>query len=297
MAKIDYLTVSLARNKYKLYLTTYDVLLDFAYVLPNLYKNTCKQAICGSGVTKRVSQYGITVSKQYGTASQLGWNYSIQLSGAYWNAINYDYNVVKNILNNFTTYRVSRLDLATDVCVKLEQWQRYYKTAFKSGKYTINGKEDARTVYYGSRKSQFYTRVYNKTAEDPNNYPAKEDEAIIRFEIEIHRVRGELVLDNSFNEEFTNKIFKQRVNVIAKKDTSNFIKKHFGSNITDTKIKTVERKMGNIQESVDYVFKAYKPYILAGLNSKVFMEKHKGVEWLPEKAKQILAVINEKERE
>lgn len=38
MLKIDYLTVSLAKNKSKFYLTTYDVLCEFGRILPDLYK-------------------------------------------------------------------------------------------------------------------------------------------------------------------------------------------------------------------------------------------------------------------
>lgn len=241
MPKIDYLTVSLAKNKDKFYLTTYDVLCEFAQILPDLYKQTCKDPICSKGTTDRITQYGITVQKQYGTASQRGWKYNVQLSGAFWRAIDYDFKDVQNILNNHSDYRISRLDLATDVCVPLNQWQKYYKSAFKTGLYTLNGKEDSRTVYYGSRKSQFYTRVYNKTAYDPLHYSAPENQVIIRFEIEIHRIRGDLVLDNAFDEEFTNRIFEQRVKVIIKKDSSNFINKYFLVNKNSTKIKTVKR--------------------------------------------------------
>ena len=296
MPKIDYLTVSLAKNKSKFYLTTYDVLCEFGSILPDLYKQTCKDAICSNGTTQRVTQYGITVSKQYGTASQRGWKYNIQLSGAFWKAIDYDYNSVKNILDTFTAYRISRLDLAKDVCVPIKQWQKYYKSAFKRKECTLNGKEDARTVYYGSRKSQFYTRVYNKTADDPLNYPAPENKVIIRFEIEIHRVRGDLVLDYAFDEDFTNRIFQQRLNIIARKDNSNFIEKYFKLDFMITRIRTVRPTLGNIEKSVEYVFDAYKPYILAGLKSEAFINKYKDLKELPKKAQKILTVLNERER-
>ncbi len=296
MAKIDYLTVSLAKNKDKFYLTTYDVLCEFAKILPDLYKQTCKDPICSKGTTNRITQYGITVFKQYGTASQRGWKYNVQLSGAYWKAIDYNFNLVKNILEEHTAYRVSRLDLAKDVCIPLSQWQKYYKSAFKTGLYTLNGKNDARTVYYGSRKSQFYTRVYNKSADDPLNSPAPENQVIIRFEIEIHRIRGDLVLDNAFDEEFTNKIFEQRIKVITKKDNSNFINKYFLMNKKPSKIRTVKRQLGNIEKSVDYVFDAYKPYIIAGLKSEAILNKYKDLKVLPKKAQKILTVLNEKER-
>lgn len=57
MPKIDYLTVSIAKNKNKLYFSTADVLLDFAEILPDLYKQTSKEAKASSGTTKRISQY------------------------------------------------------------------------------------------------------------------------------------------------------------------------------------------------------------------------------------------------
>ena len=152
MPKIDYLTVSIAKNKSIFYLTTYDVLCEFAKILPDLYKQTCKDPICSRGTTDRITQYGITVQKQYGTASQRGWKYNVQLSGAFWRAIDYDFKDVQNILNNHSDYRISRLDLATDVCVPLNQWQKYYKSAFKRKECTLNGKQEARTVYYRFKK-------------------------------------------------------------------------------------------------------------------------------------------------
>ena len=151
---------------------------------------------------------------------------------------------------------------------------------------------------FGSRASQFYTRIYNKTADDPLNYPAPENKVIIRFEIEIHRIHGDLVLDHSFDEDFTNKIFEQRIKVITKKDKSNFINKYFLVNKKPTKIRTVKRKLGNIEKSVDYVFEAYKPYIIAGIKSEAFINKYinsKDTD-LSIKTKKIITVLNEKER-
>lgn len=160
----------------------------------------------------------------------------------------------------------------------------------------VNKKQEPFTI--GSRKSQFYTRVYNKTADDVLNYPAPENKAIIRFEIEIHRIHGDLVLDHSFDEDFTNKIFEQRIKVITKKDKSNFINKYFLVNKKTTKIRTVKRKLGNIEKSVDYVFEAYKPYIIAGIKSEAFINKYinsKDTD-LSIKTKKIITVLNEKER-
>lgn len=240
----------------------------------------------------RVSQYGITVSKQYGTAYLRGWEYSVQLSGDYWHAIERNKNAVLKILSGFSVWRVSRLDLAWDVCVPLEDWRQYYKAAFDAGDYTINGMMDARTVYYGSRVSQFYTRVYNKTAEDMKHYPAPDGFAQIRFEVEIHRVRGELVLSRSFDSEFTDRLFLQRVNCIIEKDSSGFIARYFASDGAGEKIKTVERVLGNLEDTIDYVFDAYAPYIAAVMNSQLVADRYSGIEDLNEKGQKILAVLD-----
>lgn len=79
----------------------------------------------------------------------------MQLAGEYWHALDYKFNDVEKILNNHTEYRISRLDLKKDVCVPLKQWRRYYSFAFKRKDCTLNGKEDARTVYYGADKVNF----------------------------------------------------------------------------------------------------------------------------------------------
>ena len=63
-----------------------------------------------------------------------------------------------------------------------------------------------------------------------------------------------------------------------------------------TKIRTVKRPLGNIEKSVDYVFEAYKPYIIAGLKNKTLLNKYKDLKVLPKKAQKILTVLNEKER-
>ncbi len=292
MAKIDYLTVSLGTHTSKEMAYTSDMITEFASILPDLYKRTCRDMLSSEGKTMRVTQYGITVSKQYGTAQLHGWEYSVQLSGDYWHAIERDRGAILKILSGFTAWRVSRLDLASDVCIAMEDWREYYKAAFEAGKYTINGMLDARTVYYGSRHSQFYTRVYNKTANDPKHYPAPDGFMQIRFEIEIHRVRGELVLDNTFDPEFTHQIFLQRVHRSAENDSSGFIEKYFASVDAGEKIKTVRRTIGNLENSIDYVFNAYAPYIGAVMNSQLVADRYAGIEVLNEKGEKILAVLD-----
>jgi len=292
MAKIDYLTVSLGTHISKNMAYTSDILTEFAVILPDLYKLTCREMLSSEGKTMRVMQYGITVSKQYGTARLNGWEYSVQLSGDYWSAIDRDCDAVLQILSGFTTWRVSRLDLKRDVCVPLEDWREYYKAAFEAGVYTINGMLDARTVYYGSRHSQFYTRVYNKTANDPKHFPAPDNFVQIRFEIEIHRVRGELVLDHTFDRKFTDHIFLQRVQRSAENDSSGFIKRYYDSVDAGEKIRTVQRTIGNLESSIDYVFNAYAPYISAVMNSQLVADRYSGIEVLNKKGEKILAVLD-----
>jgi len=272
--------------------STSDILTEFAAILPDLYKRTCREMLSSEGKTMRVAQYGITVSKQYGTARLRGWDYSVQLSGAYWDAIGRDGDAVLKILTGFSIWRVSRLDLAGDVLVPLVDWRDYYRAAFDAGEYTINGMLDARTVYYGSRQSQFYTRVYNKTANDPKHYPAPDGFITTRFEVEIHRVRGELVLDHTFEPRFIKQIFLQRVKRSAENDSTGFIEKYFASFDDEEKISTVKRTIGNLESSIDYVFKAYAPYIGAVMNSQLVANRYAGIEALNEKGEKILAVLD-----
>jgi len=71
---------------------------------------------------------------------------------------------------------------------------------------------------------------------------------------------------------------------------------YFLVNKKPTKIRTVKKPIGNIQKSVDYVFEAYKPYIIAGLKNKALVNKYKDLKVLPKKAEKILTVLNERER-
>ena len=292
MAFIDYMTVSLSAYNGRQVLSTSDVLQEFAVILPDLYKRTCKEMMSSGESTMRVSQYGISACMQYGTARRHGWVYSVQLSGEYWHAIERNHAAVRGILERFADWRLSRLDLAYDVCVPLEDWQKYYKAAFEAGEYTINGNYDARTVYYGSRKSQFFTRIYNKTAADPKHYPAPDGFVVVRYEIEIHRVRGDLVLNSAFEPEFTDRLFLQRVQRSVSNDSSVFIEKYFSATQTGEKIKTVKRVLGNFENTVNYVFEAYAPYISAVMNSELVDDRYSGIEVLNEKGKKVLAILD-----
>ncbi len=291
MAIIDYLTVSLGAHISKNLASTSDLLTEFASILPDLYKNTCKEMLCSDGKTMRVSQYGITVSRQYGTAQAHGWEYTVQLAGDYWHAIERDRGAVLKILSGFSAWRVSRLDLASDACVSIDDWRKYYKAAFNANDYNIIGMSDARTVYYGSRKSQFFTRIYNKTAEDGKHYPAADGFVQIRFEVETHRIKGELVLDHTFDNEFTDLLFLQRVHRSTENDSSGFIEKYYAADAGE-KIRTVKRTLGNLEDTIDYVFDAYAPYIAAVMHSQLVADRYVGIEDLNDKGKKILAVLD-----
>jgi len=291
MISIDYLTVSLGGGYISSDIgSTKSVLNEFSRILPDLYKRTCKDILCVEGSSMRVSQYGICVALQYGSALARGWKYSVQLSGDYWHAIERDRNALLPILEKFTVWRVSRLDLERTVTVPLEDLRGFYRSAFEAG-HRISGEMDSRTIYYGSRKSQFFTRVYNKTAQDSKHYPAPAEFAQVRFEVEIHRVKGELVLEHSFDSEFTDRLFVQRVQCSAKYDSSGFILKYFGDVHSD-KIRTVKRQIGDLERTIDYVFKAYAPYISAGLHSQLVANRYDDIATLGKKGEKILAVID-----
>jgi len=157
---IDYLTVSLGQHTVKGAISTYDVLEVFTSILPETFKNTCRDIVTSDGHTKRVMQCGVTVSLQYGTALQRGWVYSVQLSGDYWHTIERSRESVIRLISEFEGWRISRLDIESTTIVPLKDWRDFCKSAFDNGLF-VTGKEDERTVYIGSRKSQFYTRVYH----------------------------------------------------------------------------------------------------------------------------------------
>jgi DNA relaxase NicK len=292
MVFIDYVTASLGASGSAR--TTTDVLEMFSQPLPASFKETSRDAILSEGSSARVQQYGICASSQYGSGLQHGWYFSVQLSGDYWEAIGRSRETVLRVLNNFSQWRISRLDLAADVIVPLEDWQAYLKGAFDAGEYSLSGKQDARTVYYGSRKSQFFTRVYCKSAQDPVNYSAEKDKAVIRFEVEIHRVRGEVILQRAFeNSEFATQLFAQRVRAVKQNDTTGFIEKYFDCD-PKHKIKTVQRVMGDFEKTVEYVFKTYAPYIAAGLKETELLKKSYVVDPEKHKVEKVIQVLKHK---
>lgn len=291
MIKIDYLTISLGVHINEWFDSTEQILGEFAEILPTQYKVTCRDMICNGGRSQRVNQFGICAMLQYGSAVSQGWLYCVQLSGQYWEAINRDHNAVLKLLNQFKSWQISRLDLACDICVPVAEWQHYYKGAFEANEYALNGKADSRTVYYGSRKSQIYTRVYNKSANDPEHYPAPKGKVQIRLEIEIHRVRGELILEKAFKDpEFANQLFLQRVRHIIPKDATGFINQYFNDATAFGKIKTVGRVTGDFKSTVDYVIKTYGHYIEAAMKSEKIKVKYKD-DYSNPKTKRILAVL------
>lgn len=112
---------------------------------------------------------------------------------------------LKNLaVSNGGDIAISRIDFAFDVPIKKENWKKYIASAFSSSlfsdrqrkKYTIAGSGESMTIYIGSRLSDAYFRIYNKTLESKNTYvltengnevPVSDDEYVIRFEVELKR--------------------------------------------------------------------------------------------------------------
>ena len=296
MIQKDYLTLSLGEYEKKPKATTADVHELFASVLPEVFKKTSRDMVSREGSSQYVSQYGISVRLQYGTGIERGWIYSIQLSGVYWELISHDINIVLEIISKFSNWQISRLDLQMTALVQLADYMMFCKSAFERGCF-VTGAEDSRTIYYGNRKSsQFYTRIYNKTAVDPKHYPAPDGMLMVRVEIEIHRITGEQILEQSFlDTEYAGKIFLQRLRKIAHQDETGFLKQYFDNENSFPKIRTVKRVIGDLEKSVDYVFNAYAPYIEAGLNSILLKSKNENNAEMTSKGKKILAVLEAKE--
>jgi len=291
-SKIDWITVSLGQHKTYKQNSTMFVLDEFAKILPTTYRNTCRDMIISEGSSMRASQYGISVTLQYGSAIKRGWVYSVALSGKYLHAVERDKNAIKMIFELFEDWRISRLDLCYDSLVPLEDWQRYSKTSFENGCFIIGSDNSITVSPTSSRRSQFFCRIYNKSAEDAKHYPAPNGETQIRFEVEIHRVQGEKVLQQAFQDsDFADKLLLQRIRKTAENDTTGFINRYFDNDMIFDKIKTVERSTGDFTDTVEYVFKKYEPYILAGLQSKAMQEKL-GTVGLTPKIEKILAVLD-----
>lgn len=94
-----------------------------------------------------------------------------------------------------------RIDLCFDVVMKRSEWRSYLAKCFtysmenqrQRKKFLFQGSGEAMTVYIGSRNSDRYFRVYNKTLQSPSyqflNWdgsisPVADDECVIRYEIE-----------------------------------------------------------------------------------------------------------------
>jgi hypothetical protein len=296
MIIIDYSTFSL--SKYEKYpkATTADVLELFASALPETFKSTSRDMLRKEGSSQFVSQYGcISVRLQYGTGIERGWIYSIQLGGVYWEAIKHDIDIVVSLLSNFSEWSISRLDLQKTVLVPISDYLAFCKSAFERGCF-VTGAEDSRTIYFGNRKSsQFFTRIYNRTALDPKYNPAPDGMAQVRVECEIHRISNELILEKSFlNAEFAENVFLQRLRKIIQDDDTGFLKIYFDNGKSFPKIRTVKRVVGDLEKTVDYIFKAYAPYIEAGLKSKSLKLKYDSDNDISRKASKILAVLNAK---
>lgn len=105
--------------------------------------------------------------------------------------------------NNGGDCSFSRLDFAFDVLIPFDQWKEFVKSAFSASidsdrqrkKFSLAGKGLDMTVYIGSRVSDYYFRIYNKSLES-KSYVYQENGApvpvpdgffVIRYEIEMKR--------------------------------------------------------------------------------------------------------------
>lgn len=94
-----------------------------------------------------------------------------------------------------------RIDLCFDVVMKRSEWRSYLVKCFTYSmenrrhrkKFLLQGSGEAMTVYIGSRNSDRYFRVYNKSLQSPSYefvswdgtiFPVADDECVIRYEIE-----------------------------------------------------------------------------------------------------------------
>lgn len=101
---------------------------------------------------------------------------------------------------------ITRLDFCFDVLMSKSEWRMFLSNAFayqlatedsrKAKRYVVVANGDASTVYIGSRSSDRYFRIYNKTLEDPQYQFCGADGTlqevpegffVIRYEIEFKR--------------------------------------------------------------------------------------------------------------
>lgn len=97
-----------------------------------------------------------------------------------------------------------RLDFAFDVIMSRSDWRMFLSDCFlysmeqnrQRKKFLLQGSGEAMTIYIGSRSSDHYFRVYNKTLQDPSYLfvnadgtisPVSDDQCVIRYEIECKR--------------------------------------------------------------------------------------------------------------
>lgn len=97
-----------------------------------------------------------------------------------------------------------RLDFAFDVIMSRSDWRKYLSDCFlysmeqnrQRKKFLLQGSGEAMTIYIGSRNSDRFFRVYNKTLQDPSyiflnsdgsSAALSDDQCVIRYEVEFKR--------------------------------------------------------------------------------------------------------------
>lgn len=158
--------------------------------------------------SKGVSENSLVVSP-FGLSylPNSGWSprpHRLQVSGVGCEKFAYTLpNLVTLCRNNGGDCSFSRLDFAFDVLISESAWKDFIKSAFSASidstrkfkRFTLAGSGLAMTVYIGSRSSDYYFRIYNKSLESSsyvyceNGKPSDVPDGyyVIRYEVEMKR--------------------------------------------------------------------------------------------------------------
>lgn len=186
----------------------------FAFTPNSVDLNRVQQALSG-GLDLGFRQFGTYVSSPF--QSPLGLYYKpdcgskenphiLQVSGSACEHFRETLPVLGKVLfDGGEQAHFRRLDFAFDVIMSRSDWRKYLSDCFlysmeqnrQRKKFLLQGSGEAMTIYIGSRNSDRYFRVYNKTLQDPSyifvnsdgsSVDVSDDYCVIRYEIEFKRV-------------------------------------------------------------------------------------------------------------
>lgn len=186
----------------------------FAFTPNSVDLNMVQQALSG-GLDLGFRQFGTYDSSPF--QSPLGLYYKpdcgskenphiLQVSGSACEHFRETLPVLGNVLfDGGEQAHFRRLDFAFDVIMSRSDWRKYLSDCFlysmeqnrQRKKFLLQGSGEAMTIYIGSRNSDRYFRVYNKTLQDPSyifvnpdgsSVDVSDDFCVIRYEIEFKRV-------------------------------------------------------------------------------------------------------------